>query len=78
MPHRSTAGVEEGFGAYRPIVWKAHGSESLFVIPIQVEVAAFPRRGVVFPVSFGLHPSIEVDVAGQGLARVSMSQVKAL
>ena len=52
MPHRSTAGVEEGFGAVRPIVWKAHGSECLCVIQIQVEVAAFPRRGVVLPVSF--------------------------
>ena len=66
MPHRSTAGVEEGFGAVRPIVWKAHGSECLCVIQIQVEVAAFPRRGVVLPPSFGLwqgRRSIEVPAA---------------
>ena len=58
MPHRSTAGVEEGFGAVRPIVWKAHGSESLCAIQIQVEVAAFPRRGVVLLVASGLRSAV--------------------
>ena len=52
MSPRPTAGVEEGFGAVRPIVWKAHGNGSLFVIPIQVEAA-----------SFGRHPCIDVPPA---------------